>query len=69
MLLTDQQNKTIRNTLTNISKKAFVFDGYEENFAGGRSYSGRGQFLGTATPIIQLAKDINKEIESAMNSS
>ena len=69
MLLTDQQNKTIRNTLNHISSKAFVFDGYEEKFAGGRSYSGRGQFLGSATPTIQLAKNINENIESAMNSS
>jgi len=69
VLVTDQQNKTIRNTLNHISKKAFVFDGYEEKFAGGRSYSGRGQFLGSAAPTLQLAKDINKEIKSAMNSS
>ena len=69
VLITDQQNKTIRNTLNHISKKAFVFDGYEEKFAGGRSYSGRGQFLGSAAPTLQLAKDINKEIKSAMNSS
>ena len=69
MLLTDQQNKTIRNTLNHISSKAFVFDGYEEKFTGGRSYSGRTQFLGNTPPTIQLAKDINKKIKSAMNSS